>query len=188
LKYPWPKPSLRTSLIERASPVAQCFLSRSFSYCRLDIPTRPPAAARDENEIPWPPSSTCTRCREIRKLQRRRVVVRALAFFLSASVLGEFLLPLALLPFLPSSPSVLQRSSLAYSHYIVYFFSTFLYTDNCFPVLVFVTSFTSRVLLEPTRPPNPKRTTRGTTIRILQLRRSLDVYIANRLSIKAFRR
>ncbi|KIK05745.1 hypothetical protein K443DRAFT_325710 [Laccaria amethystina LaAM-08-1] len=43
---------------------------------------------------------------------------------------------------------------------LVYFFSiTFLYTDNFFPALVFVTSFTSIMLLQPTRPPNPKRTT-----------------------------
>ena len=47
-----------------SSRVAQCFLSGSFSYCRLDIPTRSPAAPLDGNEIPRPPSSTSTRWRE----------------------------------------------------------------------------------------------------------------------------
>lgn len=39
---------------------------------------------------------------------------------------------------------------------LVYFFSiSYLYTDNLFPVLLFVL-FASIVLLEPTRPLNPK--------------------------------
>ena len=41
-----------------------------------------------------------------------------------------------------------------------YLFSiSFLDADNLLPVLVLVTSFTSLVLLEYTRAPNPKRTT-----------------------------
>ena len=52
------------SLNRLSSRVAQCFLSESFSYCRLDIPTRPPAAPLDGNEIPRPPPSTSTRWRE----------------------------------------------------------------------------------------------------------------------------
>jgi len=113
------------------------FLSGSFSYCRLDILTRSSAAARDGNEIPWPPSSTCTRCREIGNLHRRRVIVRAPAFILSASVLSEFLLLLDLLPFLPSCPSVLQQNLQQFPRIlpIVYPFSiSFLYTDTFLPV------------------------------------------------------
>ena len=62
--------------------------SQSFSYYRLDICTRPPTAARDRNEIPRPRSSTCTRCkeREAVEIQRRRVIVRALAFIARMSV------------------------------------------------------------------------------------------------------
>ncbi|KIJ98824.1 hypothetical protein K443DRAFT_193530, partial [Laccaria amethystina LaAM-08-1] len=140
-KYPLFKPSLR-SLIERVFIRSdRCLQSGSFSYCRLDIPTRPPAAARDGNENPRPPSSTSIRYRENGKL---------------LSFKGE---------------------ELSY------------WLSNA-SVLIFVTLFMSLVLLVPTRrailskPP----VSSGTIIKILKLRRSLDAYIANRLTIKAFRR
>jgi hypothetical protein len=98
--YPLFKPSLR-SLIERVFIRSdRCLQSGSFSYCRLDIPTRPPAAARDGNENPRPPSSTSIRYRENGKLLSFKG--EELSYWLSnASVLSEFLLPLDLLPFLP---------------------------------------------------------------------------------------
>ena len=129
------------------------------------------AAARDGNEIPSPPSSTYTEYRESGKLLRFKGaelsygLSPSLQECLSTLALSEFLLPLDLLPFLPylvilfcaatklaaASPPMLP---------LVYFFSiSILYTDNFFPVLVFITLFTSIVLLEPTRSPNPKRAT-----------------------------
>ena len=134
-------------------------------------PGRSPAAARGGNEIPSPPSSTYTEYRESGKLLRFKGaelsygLSPSLQECLSTLALSEFLLPLDLLPFLPylvilfcaatklaaASPPMLP---------LVYFFSiSILYTDNFFPVLVFITLFTSIVLLEPTRSPNPKRAT-----------------------------
>ena len=107
-KCPWFKPSLRTSLIKQVFITShQCFRSGSFSYCRPDIRTRPPAAIRDGNEMPRPPSSTSTRCRESGKLLRFKG--EELSYGLSpslqerssASVLSEFLIPFDLLPFPP---------------------------------------------------------------------------------------
>ena len=68
---------------------------------------------------------------------------------------------------------------------------SFLYSDNFFPGLVFVTPFTSVVLLKPTRPPNPQSWVnhRFLVVRqlILKLRRSQHADTAHRLAIKGFR-
>jgi hypothetical protein len=70
--------------------------SVSFSYYRLDFPTRPPASARDGNEIQRPPSSTCTRCREWEAVifkgeELSYGLSPSLQECLSTSVLSEFL-------------------------------------------------------------------------------------------------
>jgi len=109
----------------------------------------------------------------------RRVVLRALSQrCLSASARSEILLPLDFLPrFLPCIVVPLHCRLLLCCNktcrsaprmlLLVYFFSTFfLYPDNFFPVLVFVMSFMSIVLLGPTRTrpiiyklPNPQLAT-----------------------------
>jgi hypothetical protein len=82
----------------------------SFSYCRLNIPRIPPLSARDENEIPSPllqHALDAEREWEAVEVQRRRIIIQALAFSpslqecLTASVLSEFLPPLDLPPFIP---------------------------------------------------------------------------------------
>ena len=134
---------------------------------QLLSPGRSPAAARDGNEIPKLPSSMCTQYRERGKLltfkgvQLSYGLSPSLRECLSASVLSEFLLPWICCPFYPalSSPSVLQHF-FTRTLPLVCFFSIFMvHSGNFLPVLVFVTSFTSIVLLGPTRPLNPKRAT-----------------------------
>ncbi|KIK02689.1 hypothetical protein K443DRAFT_656949, partial [Laccaria amethystina LaAM-08-1] len=70
----------------------------SFSYCRLNIPRIPPLSARDENEIPSPllqHALDAEREWEAVEVQRRRIIIQALAFSpslqecLTASVLSD---------------------------------------------------------------------------------------------------
>ena len=180
-------PNLPPSSKGFSSLVSQCFPSESFSYCRLDIPTRPSAAAWGGNEILWPLSWSALDKERVGK-GFGKTYSRSSHICCESWVLREFPFPLDLLPLftLLYCPLLCWNnncgSSPPHTATGVFFLISFIYADNFFPGMVFVNAVHERgasgayktppqspVLIEP-------RILSGTTMTIFDIHWMLTLY------------